>query len=262
MRHTVKEAVGAGPIMLGDIADELAGVKEKFSRFFPIIQRTFENPYVDGYLNKIMKNITSIIRECRAGTASMEPGGPTHKMFTETILSISELMQFVQNEEPNMVVLVQIFSESLGLLQDLANIITSRVGIAQTRASGFVDYAMFADLVELLIQLDDITTSDRRYSGSVPPGSFRQMAMQLANAVSDGITVDQVDRMLLNIANKLVSFEPVEPYGSGLLAGANDQIHRIANDLQLPQEEMHRKMFPTLPRVRSPIPTDTDDFHE
>ena len=266
MRYSINEAIGAGPIMLGDIAEDLVGIREKFVQFFPMIERQFENPYVTSNLNKILRNLSVIIRECKAGTASLEKGGRTANMFIETFNSVNELANFIQQEEPNMFVLIQVFSETMLTLQEIANSISSRVGIAKTKAAGVVDYVMFSDIIDLLDQLGTLVESDSNYSGYSYIkrfGEFRRVASSLSGMVQKGLTVQEADRLLKRVANMVMAFEPLEPYGEGLKDGINQQIMTIIQDLQLPEEEMHRATFPNLPRVRSlGMPTDDDDYNE
>jgi hypothetical protein len=266
MRYSIKEAIGAGPIMLGDIADDLDGIRRKFAQYFPMIEQQFENPYVTSNLNNILRNLAVIVRECRAGTASLERGGQTANMFIETFNSVNELANYIQQEEPNMIVLVQIFSETMLTLQEIANAISSRVGIAKTKAAGVVDYVMFSDLVDLLDQLGSHIENDPNYSGYSYIrrfGEFRRVANSLSSLAQRGMTVQEADRLLKRVAQMIMAFEPLEPYGEGLKAGINQQIMTIIQDLQLPEEEMHRATFPNLPRVRSlATPVDDDDYNE
>ena len=266
-RRTIREATGAGPIMLGDIADDLAGIHRKFSQYFPYLEREFDNPYLDSALSTILTNIASLVRECRAGTISLEASSDSAVRFRDLAGKMVEVMNFIQQEDPNLVVVIQIFSESLQILQSIANMVSSRVGLAKTKASGAVDYAMFGDIIDLLNMLGELVDNEPAYTSNNETkryfGRFRRMAENLFRDAQDGLTVEQTSRALMRIMNDVSSFKTLESYGAGLVAGIQDQILRLVRDLQLPEEEAHRATFPNLPRVRSlGMPTDDDDYNE
>jgi hypothetical protein len=251
------EAMGAGPIMLGDLAEDLKKSLTEFNSAASVISRHFRDPNLDRKITSIRNDLTILERKIRRGDILMRVDSEEYATFTRTVYALNDVLGTVMEREPNMIIFQEIISRILLQLQSIANAVTSRIGVQTTKAAGVVDIAMFTDLLMLLVELSKMI--ENRSDVVAFPGfgpNFEIVAKELYEKISEGITVDAVDMELRKIYQMVSTVNPMDPYEKGLITGIFSAIIGIVSDLGLDNPPP----MGGLPPVRAKI--SDDDYNE